>query len=232
MGISWGPLSWGMLLKGPGRAAGRAGPPVLLHLKALGLQETPVLQIAQAPRSSQGVLGAAPQQPGEIGTQPLLHKQFPDTRVFSNSELQLTPNPQRALGGLIRANHQCSLVKGQPSTRLGKVPGCCPSVEGGKLCSPECQEHSVLRALGEPTRGRFSIHQGAAVQRSGSRVPAPGTQTAQQPDLGIFLVLASLKASRCCREPGTGGGGGGESRGWLQAARVAGATRLTWVSPW
>lgn len=36
-GDQLGALSWGMLLNGTGRAEGRAGPPVLLHLKSLGL---------------------------------------------------------------------------------------------------------------------------------------------------------------------------------------------------
>lgn len=61
---------------------------------------------------------------------------------------------------------------------------------------PECQEHSLLLArgvapLGEPTQGRLSIHQ-AAVQTRGA---GPSTQTPQQPGLGIFLVLATLRAS-------------------------------------
>lgn len=54
--------------------------------------------------------------------------------------------------------------------------------------------------------------------RGGGLVPAPGTQTPQQPDLGMFLMLAPLRASGAaggprpatfssCREPGMGRGG-------------------------
>lgn len=97
--ISWGALSWGMLLKGPGRAAGRAGPPFLLHLTSLGLWEPPVLQTAQATQSSQGSAGgcsSAARRGWDTATAP---QAFPDTRVLSNSELQLTPTPNEPWGG-------------------------------------------------------------------------------------------------------------------------------------
>lgn len=74
----------------------------------LGCRRPPCCKLLKHPKAPRGVLGAAPQQPGETGTQSLLHKQFPDTRVLSNSELQFEPipnEPWRSSLGLITGAH-------------------------------------------------------------------------------------------------------------------------------
>lgn len=213
----------------------------------MGCRRPPCCKLLKHPKAHRGALGAAPQQPGEIGTQSLLHRQFPDTGVLSNSELQLEPTPKEPWGGLIRANYWCSLRKGQPQHPAGKgtVPGCCPSVEGGKLC----RFSGVPGALAAPCPGCCSpgrAHPREALNPSGCSADEGGwsqhtdTPAARFGDISSAGNSQSIKGcpqpatSSSCREPGMGGGGesSGGAAGPVQAARVAGATRLTWVSPW
>lgn len=97
-------------------------------------------------------------------------------------------------------------MKGQPSTRLRIVPGCCPSVEGGKLC----QFPRVPGALAAPCpgccspgraqRGRLSIHQGAAVQRRGAG-SSPGHKGTPAARFGDISSAGTSQSTRGCRCP-------------------------------